>query len=216
MSGCSGLSAAILVGGQSRRMGTNKALLRPGPGGTTIVETVARRLHEVADEVFLVGSESTDYEFLGLPQIVDVIPDRGALGGIYSALVTARKPHALIVACDLPFLSVSLLRYMVSLRRDYDVLVPVIEQLQPLHAIYSRNCIPLIEQSLQSGLNKVTGWFEQANVRTLNEDMIQRYDPTLLSTYNMNTPDSLAFVKRMLTGEIIADGDQDVEALGGR
>jgi molybdopterin-guanine dinucleotide biosynthesis protein A len=179
-------------------MGRNKALLTIDPNGPTIVETVARKLSAVASEVVLVGSEADDYAFLDLPQIADMVPGTGVLGGIYSALAATGRPYVLIVACDLPFMNVSLLRYMASHPRDFDVLVPSLDQLQPLHAIYARTCLPLIEQSLQSGRNKVTGWFEHANVRTLERSIVKRYDPMLLSTFNMNTPEDLEIVKQVL------------------
>ena len=203
--GSDGLTAAILVGGQSRRMGTNRALLTIDPDGSTIVETIARKLGAVADEVVLVGSETAEYAFLDLPQVADMVPGAGALGGIFSALAATARLHVLVVACDLPFVNVNLLRYMASCPRDYDVLVPILDQLQPLHAIYARTCLPLVEQSLRSGRYKVTGWFDQANLRTLEHSIIQRYDPTLLSTFNMNTPENLAFAKRVLASSLPAD-----------
>lgn len=203
--GSDGLTAAILVGGQSRRMGRNKALLTIDPNGPTIVETVARKLSAVASEVVLVGSEADDYAFLDLPQIADMVPGTGVLGGIYSALAATGRPHVLVVACDLPFLNVSLLRYMASHPLDFDVLVPSLDQLQPLHAIYARTCLPLVEQSLQSGRNKVTDWFEHANVRTLERSIVQRYDPMLLSTFNMNTPEDLEIAKQVLASGPLAD-----------
>ena len=210
-----GLTAAILVGGQSRRMGTNKALLTIDPDGSTIVETVARKLGVVADEVVLVGSETADYGFLDLPQIIDMVPGTGVLGGIFSALAATGRPHVLVVACDLPFLNVSLLRHMATCPCDYDVLVPILDQVQPLHAIYARTCLPLVEQSLRSGRYKVTGWFDHANVRTLEHSIIQRYDPTLLSTFNMNTPENFAFAKQVLASHLPTDTAPGVEPTHG-
>jgi molybdopterin-guanine dinucleotide biosynthesis protein A len=186
-------------------MGSNKALLTIDPNGPTIVETVARKLSAVASEVVLVGSEADDYAFLDLPQIADMVPGTGVLGGIYSALAATGRPYVLIVACDLPFMNVSLLRYMASHPRDFDVLVPRLDQLQPLHAIYARTCLPLIEQSLQSGRNKVTGWFKHANVHTLGRSFVQRYDPMLLSTFNMNTLEDLEIAKQVLASNPPAD-----------
>lgn len=213
--GSDGLTAAILVGGQSRRMGTNKALLTIDPNGPTVVETVARKLGAVANEVVLVGSETAEYAFLDLPQIADMVAGTGVLGGIYSALAATSRPYVLVVACDLPFLNVSLLRYMAACPRDYDVLVPILDQAQPLHAIYARACLPLVEQSLRSGRYKVTGWFDHANVHTLEHSIIQRYDPTLLSTFNMNTPENFAFAKQVLASRLPTDTAPGVEPAHG-
>lgn len=197
-----GLAAAILVGGQSRRMGTDKAMLTLDPDGPTVVESIARKLRKITDEVFLVGAAPADYASLGLTRLPDIFPGAGALGGIHSALAASTKPHVLIVGCDLPFLSVNLLRYMASLPRDYDILVPLLEQLQPLHAIYARTCLPVVEQQLQAGQFKVSGWFEQVTVRKIDRADISMYDPMLLSTFNMNTPEHLAFAKQVVAGDV--------------
>jgi molybdopterin-guanine dinucleotide biosynthesis protein A len=192
-----GLTAAILVGGQSRRMGTNKALLTIGTRGTTVVESVVQKLSQVANEVVLVGTDRTDYAFLDLPWIDDLVPGSGPLGGIYSALMETGSPHVLITACDMPFLNPRLMQYMASQPRDYNVLVPVLEQTQPLHAIYARSCLPLIDQSLQSGRYKVTGWFGNANVRTMERSILERYDPTLRSCFNMNTREDVEWANQV-------------------
>ena len=193
------LTAAILVGGQSRRMGVNKALLLIAPDGTTVVESVVRKVRQVADEIVLVGADNVvaDYAFLDLPWIADIVPGIGPLGGIHAALIETGNPHLLVTACDMPFLNVSLLRYMAARLRDYDVLVPVLGQAQPLHAIYARTCLPLIEESLQSGRYKVSGWFDRANVRTIEQSVVERYDPDLRSSFNVNTPEDLAVARKL-------------------
>lgn len=207
------LAAAILVGGQSRRMGANKALLRLEPDGPTVVESIVRKLGEVADEVFLVGAEPADFAFLGLPMIPDAIPGTGALGGIHAALRASRNPQVLIVGCDLPFLSVNLLRYMASLPCDYDVLVPMVGELQPLHAIYTRTCLPVVEQCLRSGQYQVKGWLAQADVRTIEQPVVRQYDPLLLSSFNMNTPEHLAFAKQVLADRVTVKSGGDNEPI---
>ncbi|MDQ3328826.1 MAG: NTP transferase domain-containing protein, partial [Chloroflexota bacterium] len=98
-------------------MGQNKALLSLAPGGPSLIEMVAARLAEVASETVLVGTETAPYEFLGLRHVPDLYPNAGSLGGIYSGLQAAAYPHALAVACDMPFLSPHLLRYMASVPR---------------------------------------------------------------------------------------------------
>ena len=190
-----GLTAAILVGGQSRRMGEDKALLTIEPGGVTVVESVVRALGAVTSEIVLVGSNTSAYAFLDLPRIADAVPGAGPLGGIQAALTGTGSSHILVMACDMPFLSADLLRYMAGCPRDYDVLVPVLGQPQPLHAIYAQTCLPMIDQSLRAGQYKVTGWYEQANVRTIERATLQRYDPDLRSCFNMNTPEDVAFAR---------------------
>lgn len=104
----------------------------------------------------LVGTDTADYAFLDLPEIADEHSGTDALEGICTALAGTGSSHVLVMACDMPFLNVNLLRYLASLDRDYDVLVPVLDQPQPLHAIYSRSCLPLIDERMQAGQYKVT------------------------------------------------------------
>jgi molybdopterin-guanine dinucleotide biosynthesis protein A len=143
----------------------------------------------------MVGVESPSDAFPGVPVVADAYPGAGPLGGLASALAASRSPHVLVVACDMPFLNAGLLRHMASCPLYYDVLVPVLDRPHPLHAIYAQSCLPLIERRLRAGSFKVTGWFEDANVRTIAREEIARHDPDLLSCFNMNTPEDFAFAQ---------------------
>src|SRR5690349_10799552 len=106
------VAAAILAGGRARRMGgANKEALRIG--GERIVDRQLAVLRQIADPVFVVGHEPERFAGLGLRVVPDVLPDAGALGGIYTAIVSSPRPRTLVVACDMPFLSVELLRKLV-------------------------------------------------------------------------------------------------------
>src|SRR5215210_1385229 len=118
------LSAAVLVGGASRRMGTDKALLPLREGDPPLAQLVTERLRQVADEILLVGVDRSGYDQFGLPIVLDRFADGGALAGIATAVDAAQYDFCLVVACDMPFLNVDLLRWMASLPREYDVLVP--------------------------------------------------------------------------------------------
>lgn len=195
------LTALLLTGGRSSRMGQNKALLSLAPEGPPVVSLAVERLQTVADEILLVGSDPEPYAFLGLRQVSDVFPGAGSLGGIYSGLRAARNPFALAVACDMPFLNPALLHYMAELPRDYDVLVPVLEEPEPMHAIYSRACLPWMEENLEAGRYKIIGWFDKARVRRLESDVVGRYDPLFHSFFNMNTPTEWVQAQEMLRAE---------------
>ena len=190
------LAAAILVGGRSRRMGTNKALVAIEPDGRPVVETVANVLKAVASDVVLVGSESAEYGFLGLRQVADRFPGTGVLGGIASALLVCEHSPVLVVGCDMPFLNVDLLRYMTSLPRNYDVLAPHLDRPQPLHAIYSQRSLAVIERQLESGNFRATDLFDHLDVRWIDQETSRQYDPTLLSSFNMNSPADLMFARQ--------------------
>jgi molybdopterin-guanine dinucleotide biosynthesis protein A len=201
------LSAAALAGGQSRRMGTDKALLPLVAGGQPMLGLVLERLSSVADDVLVVANEQEQYAPFGARVVPDLHPQVGALGGIQAAISWSAHEHCLVVACDMPFLSLPLLRRMASEPRDYDVLVPLIPGesrqrgdglvFQTLHAIYGKRCLPFIEKRIAEGKRQVVGFFEDVRVRTLDVAEIARWDPDLRSFFNANTPEALLAAAQM-------------------
>jgi molybdenum cofactor guanylyltransferase len=195
------LSAAALAGGQSRRMGTDKALLPLVEGGQPMLGLVLERLSAVADDVLVVANEQVRYASFGARVVPDLHPQIGALGGIQAAISWSAHEHCLVVACDMPFLSLPLLGRMASEPRDYDVLVPLIPGesrqrgdglvFQTLHAIYSKRCLTFIEKRIAEEKRQVVGFFEDVRVRTLDVAEVMRWDPDLRSFFNANTPEAL-------------------------
>jgi molybdopterin-guanine dinucleotide biosynthesis protein A len=183
------VSVAILAGGQSRRMGQEKAFMVVG--GQPVIERVLARVKPLSDDLFISTNSPEQYEQLGLPLVGDVYPNKGALGGIYSAIKAARYKHILIVACDMPFLNVRLLQYLISLAHSAEVVAPMIKPPQPetMHAIYSKSCLPSIEKRLQANGLRVIGFFDEVSVRYVDRDEISRFDPNFYSFLNMNTPE---------------------------
>ncbi|MCL4394338.1 MAG: molybdenum cofactor guanylyltransferase [Chloroflexi bacterium] len=117
------VTAVVLAGGLSRRMGRDKAFVELQ--GAPLVTLVIDRVRAVSNEIIVVANDQEEsYSRLGTRVIGDLIPGKGSLGGIYSGLVAARESLVLAVACDMPFLNADLLRYMVSLAPDFDVVVP--------------------------------------------------------------------------------------------
>jgi molybdopterin-guanine dinucleotide biosynthesis protein A len=202
------VGAAILAGGHSTRMGTDKALLRAWPGGPAMIEMVAARLLEAGlPPALLVTNTPERYAFLGLRMVPDDLPGAGPLGGILTALVHSPLPRVLVVACDMPLLNPDLLRYMASLPDDADAIVPRHAGLEdtaalrpePLHAIYSRRCIEPIRRRLERrggkiplGSGSVVSLLGELNVKYVEEDELRAHDPYLLSFRNINTPQEWA------------------------
>ncbi len=195
------LSAAILAGGQSRRMGTDKALLRLTPDGPTLIELVLAVARTVADDVFLVANDDR-LAWLGLRTVPDAFPGAGSLGGIYSAVAGAREEHCLVVACDMPFLDPTLLRALADTPRDYDVLAPYLEVgtnrqggakgvYETLHAIYGRAALPAMRARLAAEQYRIVGFFPDVRVCALAEAAVRALDPQLRSFFNVNTPERL-------------------------
>src|SRR5829696_8094778 len=203
------LSAAALAGGQSRRMGTDKALLPLVAQGKPMLGVVLERLSAVSDDVFVVANDQARYSALAARVVPDLRPDVGALGGIQAAIASAAHDYCLVVACDMPFLSLPLLRRMANEPRDYDVLVPLIPGesrqrsdglvFQTLHAVYSKECLPLIEKRIVEGKKQVVAFFEEVRVRTLDVAELSRWDPDLRSFFNANTPEALRAAAQVMS-----------------
>lgn len=188
------LSIVIQAGGESRRMGQDKALM---PFlGRPLIQRVVDRLASVADEVIVTTNRPDDYRFLGLPLFRDLKPGRGALGGLYTALSSATCDVVGVVACDMPFASANLLEAASRLlvEAEADVVIPSSgEGLEPLHAVYRRaTCLPAIEAAIAADQWKLIAWFPQVKVRELQPEEIRPYDPDGLAFWNLNTPEEFA------------------------
>ena len=203
----SDLSAAVLAGGMSRRMGTDKALLPLRPGDPPLAALVLERVKTVANDVFIVAAGRPEYGRFGVPVVPDRYPDGGTLGGIATALASASQDRCLVVACDMPFLSASLLRWLAEQPLDYDVLIARLPGesrqggglvYQTLHAIYTRRCLPAIERHLAAGQRRVISFFDEVSVREIDINAVRRLDPDLRSFFNANTPEAAAEAGRLL------------------
>jgi molybdopterin-guanine dinucleotide biosynthesis protein A len=184
------VTSIVLAGGQSTRLGRDKALLEVD--GQFLIERILRKLSQISEEILIVANELDRYEQFEGIVIGDVYPGKGALGGIFSGLRRASNHHSLVVACDMPFLNVSLLRYMQGLAAGYDVVIPRIEGLtEALHAIYSKNCLPFIERQLQSGDLRIVHFFPHVRVRYVDREEMETFDPEHLSFFNINSREDL-------------------------
>jgi molybdopterin-guanine dinucleotide biosynthesis protein A len=185
----------VLAGGASRRMGCNKAFLELG--GRPLIEIVIEQVQTVAVEVIVVSNTPQRYAHLAARVVSDIYPGVGVLGGIHAGLMTATCDHALIVGCDMPFLNPSLLEYLASLAPRYNVVVPCVDNLlEPLHAIYSRSCLPLIETEIGEGRWQAFSFYPRARVRYVEGNEITHFDPEFLSLRNINTPEAWQEAKR--------------------
>ncbi|MCL4487554.1 MAG: molybdenum cofactor guanylyltransferase [Chloroflexi bacterium] len=215
------VTGLIMAGGQSRRMGRDKAWI--DFQGKALVEHVLDHVRPLCSEVYIVANDAAAFESLGVPVVPDIFPGKGPLGGVYSGMLVAREQHCLAVACDMPFLNPALVRFLISLAPDYDVVIPrakdpsgrtphppskdrmaaapdarfrrlpIAKQsdLHPMHAIYSKSCIPSIQSHLKEGDLRLIAFFQELRVRIVEQAEVDRYDPTHLSFFNVNSPDDL-------------------------
>lgn len=202
-------TGVVLAGGQSRRMGRDKALIEVH--GHPLIEYALAALAEVCGQVLISANDTRAFARFGVPVISDVIPGTGSLGGIYSGLSAARFDRALVVACDMPYLNEALLRFLLGESAGYDVVVPSVQHpskagllaapaewrdldLQPLHAVYGRNCLSPMREQLDRKNLRVLDWFSQVKVRIVSQAEVEVFDPRHLSFLNVNTPEDLAKV----------------------
>jgi molybdopterin-guanine dinucleotide biosynthesis protein A len=188
------LTVAIQAGGESRRMGQNKALV---PFlGQPLIQHVVTRIAPIADEVIVTTNRPADYAFLDLPLFSDIHPGRGPLGGLYTALSSASQPLVAVVACDMPFANPGLLAFQARLLEveAADVVIPFSKECyEPLHAVYRReSCLPVVEWALSTAKWKLISWLSKVKVRTLTAEECRQYDPSGLAFANINTPQELA------------------------
>jgi len=192
------VTAIVLAGGKGKRLGQAKATLKLGD--RTIIEEVVDKMNGLAGDVLVVTSPIQDDLPRGLPAKVytDIHPGRSALGGVYTGLVKSSTEYNLVVACDMPFLNLELLTYMMSLAPGVDmVTIKVGSNVEPLHAVYSKSCIGYIEDMFERGDLQVSHLLHMVDVRYIDEHELDGYDPDHLSFFNINNKADLAHAMRL-------------------
>ncbi len=206
------LSAAILAGGKSSRMGRNKALVEVD--GKPMIAHVADTIGKHIDNIVVIGSPSEDYNFLQLPVVADAVESCGPLAGIFTAVQQTSAQYCLVVACDLPFLSEALVKFLSENCRGYDILAFESDSgVEPLCAIYSKKCLPAIEAQLKNKRHKVSALFDLVNTRIVRmEPGLAFYDRRAF--LNVNTPGELSEARslRQAEPEIAADEKRSDES----
>ena len=191
------ITGVIQAGGRSTRMGGEpKALI--DLGGRRIVERVLAAIAPVVDDVLMVTNTPDRYAFLGLPMVGDVFAEGGSLGGIYSGLAAARAEAVFNVACDMPFLRADVARLVLAHAGDADVVIPRVgEQLETMHAVYGKACLPHMEERLRAGRLKIVGFFDRVRVLEVPEAEVRRLADPDVVFMNVNTPDELARAREL-------------------
>lgn len=203
----SAFTVAVLAGGASRRMGANKSFVELA--GKPLVQHTLERVYPLNAPVILVTNTPDLYRRFNVPMVSDVIPGKGSLGGIYSALLNSTTPYTLCVACDMPFLNADLLHYLLSLRTGFDAVVPMIEgQPQGLHAVYHRRCVEPIRELIDRNELRIARLFEHLRAWLVGEAAVRAIDPELQSFTNLNTPEELARVRRSVDDHLPPKTDQ--------
>jgi molybdopterin-guanine dinucleotide biosynthesis protein A len=194
------MTSIVLAGGRSLRLGQDKVMMTMA--GQSLMQRVIARLAPLSSEVIVALSqrgENPALPFAEVKVVFDLYPGKGALGGVYTGLVSSASFYNLVVACDMPFLNVELLRYMSQLSPGFDMVVPSVgSNVEPLHAIYAKSCLEPIAELLRQGDLQISNLFNSLKVRYVEQDEIDRFDPEHLSFFNVNTKADLEKAKELL------------------
>jgi molybdopterin-guanine dinucleotide biosynthesis protein A len=184
------LTVAVLAGGASRRMGSDKSFVLLD--GRPLIQHVLERLAPLSCPIMMITNDPERYERFRVPMFSDLVRQRGSLGGLYTALSLSKSDAVLCVACDMPFLNPTLLSYLGALLDSHDAAVPVVDgHYQTLHAVYRKSCLPHMARALQMNRLRISDCLRDAAVRWVDECELRQFDPDLQSFMNVNTPANL-------------------------
>jgi molybdopterin-guanine dinucleotide biosynthesis protein A len=202
------VSGVVLAGGKSRRMGGSPKALIPF-GERPLVQHVVERVKSVLPDCLIVTNSPELYAFLDVPMVGDVFAEGGSLGGIYSGLAAAPGEAAFCVACDMPFVSSGLIAHLVDRAGEADVVIPDADgELQPLHAVYAKACLPAMERRLRAGRLKVTGFFDEVRVVRVPTGTVARFEDPELAFMNLNTPEDVARARERWAARAMTPGSR--------
>ena len=191
------ITGIILSGGKSIRMGENKAFIKID--GVPIINRIYALFKELFQEIIIVTDQKELFANFDSKIYPDLIPNKGVLGGLYTGIFFSTFHYSFCVACDMPFIKKSLVQYLIkNIKEDEDVIVPRTKDgLQPLHAIYSKNCLDSIKMIIEQGKYKIIDIYNLVKVKIIEENDFLSLDPLRESFINVNTPEELLSVKKV-------------------
>ena len=176
-------------------MGENKAFIEIE--GVPIIRRVYNLFKELFQEVIIVTNQKELFLNFDSKIYSDLLPDKGALGGLYTGIFFSTFNYSFCVACDMPFIKKPVVQHLINHIRGDDVIVPQTRDgLQPLHAIYSKNCLEPIKLTIEQGKYKILDFYEMVKVKIVQEDDFISLDPLRESFVNVNTPIELLSIRR--------------------
>jgi molybdopterin-guanine dinucleotide biosynthesis protein A len=199
------MTGVILAGGKNSRIGFKKAFLEIG--GKRIIDRSVEIYKKIFDEILIITNTPEDYQYLSKSVILgkeknlklkiytDLIPNRGSLGGIYTGLYYSKSDYAFFSACDMPFLSEDVIRHIVlQASPDRDIIVPYFKRrLHPLHAVYSKRCLPIMKEMVEKNRLKIKDLFKEFNVQKFTDMPKTKLPPF----FNINTTEDFRQAGKM-------------------
>ncbi len=182
------VSAVVLAGGKSSRMGVNKAFLELE--GRPLIDQVVESLVEVFPEVIVVTNEPLLYLHLPAAIVTDIYKDKGSYGGLYTGLFHSSHDYAFVVPCDMPFLNIPFIEHMIDSVGTHQIVVPKpLDGLQPLHAVYGKKTLPPMARMLAQNKLKIIDLYQVVKPLVIPFNVIESFDRTGRMFFNINSPD---------------------------
>jgi molybdopterin-guanine dinucleotide biosynthesis protein A len=193
------VTGVLLAGGNSRRMGEDKRYLIVGE--QTLLERGLAVLRSLFQQVLVVIAQDSPPLAVDARVVRDLLPDCGSLGGLHSGLTEATTPYIFVVACDMPFLDPAVIAQFTSRKATADIVMAKLAgRLHPMHALYGKRCLPVVEQMILARQLKIQEMVSHASLRVhyVTEVDLLTIDPSGRSFHNVNTPADLAVARSLL------------------
>ncbi len=188
---------AVLSGGKSSRLGTNKALV--DLNGITVLQYILNRLQPHFSETFIVTNEPELYADYPARVITDIYPGKGPIAGIHAALTASSAEPLFVISCDMPFITFELAEHMLEQAPGFDAVVPVLKgRLQPTAAVYNPSCLEFLIDCLENDLLKLTRIFQDLNTRYLDENALSQFGTAQELFFNINDAAALQKAREMV------------------
>ena len=187
-------TAVILTGGESKRMGSDKASVVLS--GKSLLGHVLAQVEPLFSDILIsVREKRPDIVY---PQIVDSSKQRGPMVGIKSALEAAKTEWVFVIACDMPLISTGLIQHLAGLRNQHDAVVPfVFDRPQPLFGFYNKTCLPLMEDRMKQGQRSMIRLLDDLDTHLLSEQQVRVMDPEFKSLLSLDTMEDVKKVETM-------------------
>jgi molybdopterin-guanine dinucleotide biosynthesis protein A len=200
------MAAIVLAGGESLRMGKDKAFIEFK--GKSLIQRTLDTLKPLFNDIMIIAKRKEPFSSFGVPVCVDIYPEGGPMGGIYTGLFHSKGP-VFAVACDMPFLNPEVIRFLTgkllrpvdrAIQRpdDFDAIVlKSPDGLHPLHGVYSRPVLPLMKKLLEKREVKMMDFLKRINTLVIGVAEIRHLDPDLACLTNINTPEEMNLIRRV-------------------
>ena len=184
------MSAIILTGGKSKRMGYDKTSILLND--SLLIEKTISSLKVVFPDIIVCGKLFKDNHNEDIRYVEDIFIDAGPIGGIFSGLYYSNDDINFIIACDIPDINTNIIEYMKKSAQSYDaVILQINGYYEPLFGFYSKRTLPIFKTCIENGIYKITEAFKSMKMRIICEDELKKIVPTFQGLYNINTKDDL-------------------------